>query len=250
MDNCFDRKATSPFQAQQLGWTYNEAIKWGQDEERACKIPTDQISHSNAQVENQLDVAKERKEKVLQQRRGMTPSVADDSGVMDDSTAMDTSSTQPEVKYDWEKNNVKEEWLKIMKQYQANKLPVDKIENDPAINTWFEYLPDPDEFYEHSKYRCKICNRNWRRFYIHEHYLTNLAKSEGVFHQIAKANKDEIIRHPNSGTHKFIIQQLKEEEDQRVDDQISGLISDSPENAVTNRHFRLVYSGNLMLCYK
>ena len=251
MVECYEFQPASPNYAQAVAFTYNAAFQWGQNDIETCE-PTDEVSHKTAHIDIELDIAKQRREKILRRRIDDNKATdeeeeeeeeeVDDSGI-GDSILMDASNLEEDVKYEWEQNYVKEEWIQAMREHQANKLPVDKIQNDERINHWFEYLPMPDQ--KKSRYRCRICHKYANEFLIHEHYLTNLAKDEGVLHDLSFQNSKEISKHHTKSTHKHILLELKKREQDRVANEIAGIIGDKYKWKKTNRHMRLVYSGNL-----
>ena len=114
-------RPTSPYEAANIGNLYSRAHKINQNDGAMC-IPTDEITHDNAELNIKLEVSKERMEEV-----------------------MDVLSPDPltrnEVEYEWEKKSVTDEQIRLMREWQSHKLPVNEIESDENINRWFEYLP-------------------------------------------------------------------------------------------------------------
>ena len=232
-------------------------------------FPADQVDPRNGDLFLHLDVAQDRKEKILESNKdnpsqSAAASSLDDSGVAipetsnqanckycgctasPDTDAMDTSGDPvQESKYEWEQKRVTDSDIALMRKWQPNKLPVHEIESNAKINTWFEYIPIKanDGSYKESRYRCYYCHKYGPQFLFHKRYLSDLQKTEGIFLPISASNKNKIMGHANSRSHIHIINELKRKQDYTMENDIAGIIADKFEYCVTNRHMRLVYSA-------
>ena len=70
-----------------------------------------------------------------------------------------------------------------------------------------------------------------------------LADPQGVL-KTSGENRQLILKHHQNNVHKGIILDLKKREQWKVQNEISNKVEDKKSHyAVTNRHFRLMYSG-------
>ena len=262
--SCTRLKPASPRWSYQIGMTYSEAHNIGQNAIKTCR-PTDEIPHDTAEEDNEFDVTKKRKQKLIDsypnkkncERKLVCVGTQtdhdsnqdvdmDQDQAQDDIQPMDTSSGgNSVVEQSWEESIVKEEWIQKMKQWQANKLPIEEIEKNPNIYHWFEYLPiqSMGGSYAKSRFRCQKCHKYGPEFLFHEHLMSALSKEEGVLYDLSKDNRRSILHHHLSPMHKHIISDLKKKEQKRIEYEISGLISDKVELEGTNIHMYLVFTG-------
>ena len=113
-EECKILKPTSPNEAKNIGNLYSRAHKYRQNHGGPMCTPTDEISHDNAELNNMLEVTEDR--------------------------IMELTGNN-NFKYEWEQNLVTDDQIRLMREWQSEKLPVDEIAENENINTWFEYLP-------------------------------------------------------------------------------------------------------------
>ena len=228
-DACFDTEPESEYSEEEVGDAFSLAHRLGKMSTKVC-YPRDQGPHENGALLVGLEVAQRRKEKILASNTdypsGGSDNTLDDSGVsthdtgssarcrncacpVADTDDMDTSSNEPiqDSKYEWERKRVTSADLEIMKRWQGNKLPLQEIEHDGRVNTWFEYLPIQanDGSYRESRYRCYYCHKYGKDFLFHKRYLSSFSKSSGIFHPISAKNRNAILAHAKSKSHRHII---------------------------------------------
>ena len=252
MLECGVTARVSPVAVSSVGQLYDAAVDLGKVNNPVCHT-NDVVNQYSAILDLDLDIAKQRKQKMLD-LYGLPPKTSTQNSCTNGNSNNNAgaSSSQnnggdqnAEVGEAWEENIVTEEMIDIMKKYQANKLPVDDIIRDPTISHWFELLPKKDAHgsYSNSHYRCNKCFVHGPEFLFHDRYLSELSKENGVLKPLKKQNSRIIKEHHLQPSHMHIIRQLKRKEDQRIDEEISGIIQDEVQYKGTNKHISLVYSG-------
>lgn len=85
-----------------------------------------------------------------------------------------------------------EVWLQLMKEHQADLLPVNKISNQ--YKSWFEYVVNTEKPKE-STFRCRLCNKYYDQFHMACNYRNSLCNKEGVLYRTIDENRRKLREH-------------------------------------------------------
>ena len=111
---------------------------------------------------------------------------------------------------DWETTSkFDKSWLKFINDYQKNIMPLRTLVR-PDIQRWFQYLPNQDEP-EKSRFRCRICYENLKRFNVKPRKKSDIYTKEGYLARTRDTNRKTIEEHVGSNYHQQVIQDLIEE---------------------------------------
>jgi len=141
---------------------------------------------------------------------------------------LDPQATSEWPVSDWESDkHFREEWIKDIEKHQEGIIAVKTVQSKD-VRVWFQYLKD-EEDPRKSRYRCRTCFANCDRMEITGIHKPNLADGLGILLKGAKENSCKIRSHIMcKGIHARIINQLNQEEKERLTKTLTRLSQKSP----------------------
>ena len=136
-------------------------------------------------------------------------------------------------------DNISDEDLKNMRQFQKHLLPADLIETDAR---YMEYLFNATHP-ESSTLRCPICYHNHERYHLQSRYLSDFAKENGTLKATLYDNEYAIRKHATSVSHMVVMNQKKQEKRHILLQEMGKHENEDYKNVITNKYMRMVYLG-------
>ena len=242
--NCMDVDLYPPSVAEETGHLIEQATL---NPDAIC-LPSDVLSHDNAEVELELETALKKKCQIQLNSNNIDNNNEDMIDPNDNMNVDAPSQNVCDDKGEWNDISLSDEDIEKIVDTQPRIMP--NRQQLLKARHWMEYLEDKLVPWN-SRYRCKICHGYSQFYHVQDYMMPELGKPNGVLKNTKAENVYQIARHEKSSkVHQKLLQMRKEEKKFQLENEISGLITDKFTDqfsyAVTNRHIRLVMASAIM----